>query len=691
MNYVVLSESMIPVLHPGDLVITNPIVNEVEIGDIVTFQSPLGGFLIHRVMDTVEREDKVFFVTKGDANPHVDSFLIPEHRIIGKLLIVLPRIGSLFLIPRVILLVCNMGLVIAYVVLTFRLPHGNKDSVQKNQGKRTPKPIQATLIVCMLSITFIAQSSIVLVYPSDTKNVTTTNPFIFLQEGTQGTSIITDNINANISVALSELHFDDFVDTNTSNVDGSTNIGILSNFTAQQSGPDFIYDVLTENTNTTSFEEYLWITGNDDYVTKLDKNDPGGTYNVTWDTGLSYPFGCEYRLEDGNEYIYVVNYQGNPTDGDKLIKFHADNGTEVTRWDINGYSGNAYGLAWNGSRWFIANGGADDYIFQVDPADPTTAERSFTYAGISDPHGIAWDGSFLWVVDLGSLTVYQIDIYCTIHTSCSYNYTSPSGIAYDSASGHLWITDSITYYLYEYDTNGTEINSWDPHGIMPQGVSYAKIGSQPSYQLDLEVQFTGVENDYAYEELCIYGGTMGAENITVDIWNGTTWTGLFQDLVNGWNNVSISNYLTSSTLTIRFKGGTETADATQDNWNIDATFLRLYGPSGEYDYVSKVNNTDTTSFQTRLKKYDDSNITRLLNCTVYFHNGSGSSNQLVINEGIYIQELGDWYDLPPSSTIYVAASISANSTATSTIYSYLEIKTPNNGIYAIYEIAFEIT
>ena len=72
----VLSESMIPVLHPGDFVITNPVVSDVEVGDVVVFQSPLGGFLIHRVMDSVEHDGEVFFVTKGDANAHTDSFLI---------------------------------------------------------------------------------------------------------------------------------------------------------------------------------------------------------------------------------------------------------------------------------------------------------------------------------------------------------------------------------------------------------------------------------------------------------------------------------------------------------------------------------------------------------------------------------------------------------------------------------------
>jgi len=66
------------------------------------------------------------------------------------------------------------------------------------------------------------------------------------------------------------------------------------------------------------------------------------------------------------------------------------------------------------------------------------------------------------------------------------------------------------------------------------------------------------------------------ENIRVDVWNGTAWQNFFTDLTNGWNNISVSSYLTSSTLTIRFKGGTETGDATQDKWNMDVTLLHVW-------------------------------------------------------------------------------------------------------------------
>jgi len=102
------------------------------------------------------------------------------------------------------------------------------------------------------------------------------------------------------------------------------------------------------------------------------------------------------------------------------------------------------------------------------------------------------------------------------------------------------------------------------------------IQSEDNYQLDLEVQWTNAYYNGTNEELCIYGGTMGSEDIQVDVWNGSTWKNLFTDLLSGWNNVSVSSYLDSSTFTIRFKGSDETSDTIQDNWKIDATLLHVW-------------------------------------------------------------------------------------------------------------------
>ena len=85
-----------------------------------------------------------------------------------------------------------------------------------------------------------------------------------------------------------------------------------------------------------------------------------------------------------------------------------------------------------------------------------------------------------------------------------------------------------------------------------------------NYELDLEVQWTNVVYDENSEYLCVYGGSMGSENITIDAWNGSAWKNVFTDLSSGWNNKSVSSYLTSSNFTIRFKGDTETGDTDQD-------------------------------------------------------------------------------------------------------------------------------
>jgi hypothetical protein len=66
------------------------------------------------------------------------------------------------------------------------------------------------------------------------------------------------------------------------------------------------------------------------------------------------------------------------------------------------------------------------------------------------------------------------------------------------------------------------------------------------------------------------------ETIRVDVWDGSSWQNVFADLSNGWNNVSVSSYLTSQTFTIRLKGGTETSDITQDYWEIDAALLHTW-------------------------------------------------------------------------------------------------------------------
>jgi hypothetical protein len=103
---------------------------------------------------------------------------------------------------------------------------------------------------------------------------------------------------------------------------------------------------------------------------------------------------------------------------------------------------------------------------------------------------------------------------------------------------------------------------------------FLQSGTLQNCQLNMEVQWTNVNYNQKNQWLCIYGGAMAPENIKVDVRNAATWTTLFTGLVAGWNNVSVSQYVTSLKFTIRFSGANQGGDSVQDSWQIDAALLR---------------------------------------------------------------------------------------------------------------------
>ena len=73
------TESMMPVIHPGDFVIGVPVdYKDVQVGDIVTYKSRSKGITIcHRVIDRTE-EGLVF---QGDNNSEVDLELVGKYEV----------------------------------------------------------------------------------------------------------------------------------------------------------------------------------------------------------------------------------------------------------------------------------------------------------------------------------------------------------------------------------------------------------------------------------------------------------------------------------------------------------------------------------------------------------------------------------------------------------------------------------
>jgi signal peptidase len=89
-SYVIVSgNSMEPTFKRGDLVIVTA-RDRYEVGDVVTYQHPTIGPIIHRIID----RDGEQFILRGDNNDWLDSYRPTEAEIAGKQWVHLPRLGE---------------------------------------------------------------------------------------------------------------------------------------------------------------------------------------------------------------------------------------------------------------------------------------------------------------------------------------------------------------------------------------------------------------------------------------------------------------------------------------------------------------------------------------------------------------------------------------------------------------------
>jgi len=190
----------------------------------------------------------------------------------------------------------------------------------------------------------------------------------------------------------------------------------------------------------------------------------------------------------------------------------------------------------------------------------TTNKELCIYMGTTDAEDIkvdVWTGSWTNIIsDLASNTWNNISI-STYLTSSTFTIRFKDGTESGDTNKDSWDIECSLIHVWSYKTN---------------------------YELDLEIQWTDVNYTRTNEELCISTGTLGAEDIEVYVWNitGSSWHLVFDDLsASNWNNVSVTDYLTSGTFTVRFLGGTETSDTNQDSWQIDCALLHTWMSIGD--------------------------------------------------------------------------------------------------------------
>lgn len=132
---VVLTGSMEPTLHPGDVILMRPPFGEIKPGMIVTYQVERRP-ITHRVVEV--RGDML--VTRGDNNDKNDPWLVPVSKVIGVPLVSIPYLGYVFEFIRQPLGLALVVFVPCAVLLGFELRSlvRNLRAAQKS-GSKTPK------------------------------------------------------------------------------------------------------------------------------------------------------------------------------------------------------------------------------------------------------------------------------------------------------------------------------------------------------------------------------------------------------------------------------------------------------------------------------------------------------------------------------------------------------------------------
>lgn len=123
---IVLTDSMLPEISSGDLIICNTLEpEEVQVGDVISFFDPMGSgtsVVTHRVLEVIEEDGTLSYRTKGDNNNAEDQVLVPEENLVGIYRSRIPGLGNVAMFMQttpglIVCVVCPVLLMVGYDML----------------------------------------------------------------------------------------------------------------------------------------------------------------------------------------------------------------------------------------------------------------------------------------------------------------------------------------------------------------------------------------------------------------------------------------------------------------------------------------------------------------------------------------------------------------------------------------------
>ncbi len=350
-----------------------------------------------------------------------------------------------------------------------------------------------------------------------------------------------------------------FVTHNSSDVDSSPSKGVHSNFSAQQYGPDSFCDKLSE------------------------ENTGSGTANYEVDLEVEW-IGLDHG--EKNEELAIYVHEGNNTHGVEGAGGYVVIGDGSPDWGSP--SGTiSFWIRWDtvANRPWGQHGEMEMRFFSASLILDWGGTSSLTSSTSFVP-GQWYFLAVTWNEQTDNLQLYVGDQFTPPMLDAQNNgwvsrvstvgvvqnnfLASRGGV--DPTYGH---GDDLRYWSLE--RNLIEIQS-----DYDKELKGSEASLRSYFKLNNDFSDVGADgNDGSAFGNCFLSAaapfeTPPSESIRVEVWFEGAWRRVITDLESGWNNVSISSYLDSSTFTIRLKGAIEAGDVNPDSWSIDAALLHVW-------------------------------------------------------------------------------------------------------------------
>ena len=149
--------------------------------------------------------------------------------------------------------------------------------------------------------------------------------------------------------------------------------------------------------------------------------------------------------------IWVPNFLGNT-----VSRVHGSDGQLLQTWTG---ATSAWAVLVAMGRVFVTAAATPGSLYRIDPGQPPGSVTTVATNVGSEPRGIGFDGSHIWVANLGgsvSIVTPGATIPWTV-TTVTTGFLGPTAVVYDAAN--IWVTDFSADTIFKLDTSGAVLQT----------------------------------------------------------------------------------------------------------------------------------------------------------------------------------------------------------------------------------------